>query len=230
MKDSSVIYCYKDKGENYKKLGDFCTKTDMYFFECESIDQLMYILEGARSCFIVIDKDADINNEQLEEISRVKKVYYMNEDYKALSKNIIVTGNVDKTIEKIKKDNIETQKEIEQDKMLCYEVINYELDKLSFRAKLIGAKYLADLVYEQFRSRIRTSKCVAIFPLLAQKYDTNTSSVERAIRFSILRAFENCEDKQLFYDISKTKKPPTVKEMATYLLNRVNYEKLKANA
>ena len=68
MKDSSVIYCYKDKGENYKKLGDFCTKTDMYFFECESMDQLMYILEGARSCFIVIDKDADINNEQLEEI------------------------------------------------------------------------------------------------------------------------------------------------------------------
>ncbi len=227
MKDNSVVYFYKEKNENFYKLNDFCTKTNMYFFCCTTIDELMYILLNCDSSFIVVDKDANATHQQLEELSDVKKIYYLDNTYCGLKKNIIIVEDIDKTINKIRRDNLQTDDEIENSKMFCYVLVNKELDKLFFKNKHIGTKYLTDIVYEHYKSKIKNKKCVETFPIIANRYNSTSISVERAIRFAIKRAFESCENKQDFFNISKCKKSPTVKEMISYLLNKVIYSNKK---
>lgn len=227
MKDNSVIYFYKDKGENFNKLKDFCTKMHMYFFDCTTLDELMYILLGSESSFIVVDKDVNATYQQLEDLADVKKFYYLDTTYNGLKKNIIMFDSMDKAINRIRRDNLLSDEELEGKKMYCYVIVNDELDSLFFRPKHIGTKYLTDIVYEHYRTKVKNKKCVETYPIIATKYNTEPASVERAIRFAIKRAFESCEDKQLFYNISKCRKAPTVKEMIAYLLNKVIFSDRK---
>ena len=223
MKDNSVTYFYGTKGENYTKISDFCKKTNMFFFECTSLDELMYILLGAESNFVIVDKDANVTHKQLEELADKKKFYYLDTTYSGLKKNIMVVEDMEKTIDKIRNDNIQTEEEISEKKMYCYQVVNEELDKLYFRGKHIVTKYLADMVYEHFKSKVQNRKCAQTLVALAERFETTATGIERAIRFAIKRAFESCEDKQVFYNISKAHRAPTMKEMISYLLGKVIY-------
>ena len=98
------------------------------------------------------------------------------------------------------------------------------MDKLSFRPKLIGVKYLTDLVYELYLNSDSTqNKCCKAYDMISSKYNISIPSIEKAIRFSILTAFARCENKQLFLTISKNNKTPTIKELANYLIDKLVY-------
>ncbi len=221
MKNNSVIYFYNKKDNDYSRLNDFCTKNNIHFFCCTTIDELMYLLLGNEMSFIVVSKDANVTHRQLEEIANVKKLYYFDTTYNGLKKNIILVDDMEKTITKIINDNLQTKDEIEEKKLNCYLLVNDELERLCFRHKHLGTKYLEDMVYEQYVSKVKNKKCIETYPILAEKYDTTVTGVERSVRFAIRSAFNIAEDKQMFYSISKRQKSPTVKEMVTYLLNKV---------
>ena len=223
MKDNAVVYFYGEMGENFSRLSEFCTKNDMFFFSCTTLDELMYLLLSTKATFIVVDCDAKATHKDLEELADIKKFYYLDTSYSGLKKNITVLSDMDSVISKIRLNNIQTDKEMEDEKRFCYKVVNSELNKLYFRNKLAGTLYIVDMVYEGYKTKIKNLRIGVLLSKVAEYYDSTSTKVERSIRFAIQSAYDSCEDKQLFFNISKSKKAPSVKELVAYLLDKVVY-------
>ncbi len=232
MNNNSVVFFHMSDTNNYNNVYDICTKVNLHLFDCQKLDILAYIMEKVCPRYIIIDTNGKISKNICLNIANKHKdcfVYIIDTDYLDISKNNIYIVENCKQLELIIANHyrcfsniIELSSENERQ---CYSCIINELDKLYFRPKLIGAKYMTELIYELFtNSSISNIKCNAMYKKIGYKYNAKVNSIERAIRFSINKAYQNCKEKSLFHNISKTEKIPTIKEIANYILDKIILE------
>lgn len=114
---------------------------------------------------------------------------------------------------------------LKKNEALCYELATKELNSLSFSPKLLGFKYLLDLISNLYiNSSLSHGKCNLLYPIISIKYETEPCSIERSIRFCIENAFAKCHHKELFYAISQSDKIPTIKEFVNFLLDKITIQ------
>lgn len=228
MNTHSVVYFYDKKNDYYNSISDFCTKINACFLECDNIKLMAYLIKNIKPMFVIFDSK-EITNELIEDFSQTNKkciIYVLNKENTInTNPNIYYLNNLQR-LETLLYNDIRYYSNINQlsskNEKICQELVYNELDKLSFRSKLIGVKYLSEIIQEILTSKcVYNGRCSNLYPKIALKYNTNIGSIERAIRFSIQRAFENSINKNLFYEISKQSKAPTVKEITNYILDKV---------
>ena len=228
MNTHSVVYFYDKKNDYYNSISNFCTKINACFLECDNIKLMAYLIKNIKPMFVIFDSK-EITNELIEDFSQTNKkciIYVLNKENTIdTNPNIYYLNNLQR-LETLLYNDIRYYSNINQlsskNEKICQELVYNELDKLSFRSKLIGVKYLSEIIQEILTSEcVYNGRCSNLYPKIALKYNTNIGSIERAIRFSIQRAFENSINKNLFYEISKQSKAPTVKEITNYILDKV---------
>ena len=208
-----------------------CTKLGLCFFNCANKDLLPSMLENLKPMYIVLGASENLDKEYVETLCdnypNSFVFLFENENFASEKNNCMNVDGMLSLCEKIRNHHKYIQShmiDFENNSKLFYNYILLELDKLSFRAKLIGEKYLADLIYEfYFNSKIVKNKCGNAYEILSKRYDTNPIARERLIRFAITKAFAHSQDKQLFYDISKKDRLPSIKELAGYITNKLVY-------
>ncbi len=228
MNQNSVVYYHKEKC-NCKEIFDICTKLKLHIFECDKLDILAYIMEKISPMYVIFDGNVNLNQNILEDFATHNKnafIYLLNKNFLSLGNNHTFIVENFKNLEIVLSNHYRcfSNHNIidEQNQTLCYKIVHNELDNLSFRSKLIGSKYMADLIYELYaNSSISHGKCNSTYDKLALKYNTSSYSIEKSIRFCILRAYQSCQNKNLFYNISKTKKAPSIKEVANFILDKI---------
>lgn len=229
MNNNSVAFFHISDTTNYNHVCDICTKVNLHLFECQKLDILSYIMEKVCPKYVIIDAGDKLSKNICINIANKHKdcfVYIIGNEYLDISNNNIYIVENCKQLELIILNHhrcfsnlIDISSENEKQ---CYSCIIKELDKLYFRPKLIGAKYMTELIHELFtNSSISNIKCNALYQKIAYKYNAKVNSIERAIRFSINKAYQNCREKELFHNISKTDKIPTIKEIANYILDKI---------
>ena len=229
MNQNSVVF-YHTENYNCKEIFDICTKLNLHIFECDKLDILAYIMDKISPLYVVFDSNINLNPNIIKDFAFHNKnsfIYLIGQRFLNLgNEHTFIVDNY-KNLEIVLSNHYRcfSNHNIfnEQTQILCYKIVHNELNNLSFRPKLIGAKYMADLIYELYaNSSISHGKCNSTYDKLALKYNTTSCSIEKSIRFCILRAYESCQNKNLFYDISKTKKAPSIKEVANYILDKID--------
>lgn len=111
---------------------------------------------------------------------------------------------------------------------LSYCIHEFIYKELKFEYNLIGSYYLCQLIEYLIKENIylyKLSPTKEIYPLLSEKFDTNTYKVERAIRYSCAEEWkyiDDCLKKRIFPTASN--KVPTNSEMISGI-----YEYIKAH-
>ena len=229
MNTHSVIYYYDDKTDNFYSISNFCTKINVCFLECNTIELMAYLVKNIKPMFVIFDSN-NITETLIEDFYNTNKkciIYVLNKDESLTNNNpnIYYIDNI-KKLETLLSNHIHYYSNIgtisNKEESLCKELIHNELDKLSFRSKLIGVKYLSEILQEILMSEsIYNGRCSNMYPKIALKYNTNIGSIERSIRFCIQQTYITSQNKNLFHEISKQNKAPTVKELANYILDKV---------
>ena len=228
---NSVIYYHDNDDNDYLKLMDICTKIGLSLFDCQKLDILTYIMKNINPLYIIVNRKQNINTGLLVDFCNIypnSYVFLINceTDELAMS-NCFKLNDMETLYSKLythHKYYINHMVDTKEEKKLFYNHLILELDKLSFRPKLIGVKYLTDLVYELYLNSDSTqNKCCKAYNMISSKYNISIPSIEKAIRFSILTAYARCQNKQLFLTISKNNKTPTIKELANYLIDKLVY-------
>ena len=228
---SSVIYYHEESNDSYLYLVDICTKIGLNLFDCQKLDMLSYIMKNINPLYVIVDNKNNIDVNILTDFCKVYPnsfIFVINGDLTELDiKNCFILDNINSLFSKLNNHHkfyINHMIDFENNNKLFYNYILLELDKLSFRPKLIGAKYLTELVYELYLNSDTTkNKCCNVYNIISSKYNISKPSIERAIRFSISKAYDRCQNKQLFLNISKTNKTPTIKEIANYIIDKLIY-------
>lgn len=226
---SSLIYYQTKNTNDYNQILDICTKFELSLFKCSKLDELYYIMNKVNPIYIVFDTSKTLNQELFIDFSKNypnSYIFIISNDCKLEAPNIFVVKDFEHLYNSISSFNkIKANEYIPyEEEKKYYNFVMNELDKLSFRSKLLGAKYMTELICNFYtNSSISNFKCKNIYEKIASKHNTKTSSVERAIRFSILKAYMNCKNKQLYFDISKTTKIPSIKEIANYILDKMTF-------
>ena len=228
MNLDSIIYLYDEKNEYFDKLQDFCTKVNICFFECQSMELMLYLVKNIKPKFIVVSSKL-MTHPILCDFCQTYSdciVYVLNDEIMPISTSNLYFLNTFNDLQILLESHIQyyanTNTQNQKYEKMYYELVHNELDKLSFRQKLIGAKYISELIYEILTSTaIYNGKCSDLYPKLAIKYNTTTGSIERAMRFAIQQSYKISQNKNLFYEISKCNKAPTVKELTNYILDKV---------
>ena len=227
----AVIFYHREVDDDYMYITDICTKLGLNFFDCNKLDMISYIMNSINPLYLIIDAKENFNHAFVEDFCKVYPNSYVLIinciEINFESKNCLVIENIETLFSKLNnhyKFFLNHMMDFEGNSKLFYNYIILELDKLCFRSKLIGSKYLTDLIYELYlNSNVARNKCCVAYEIISKKYNINTASIERAIRFAISKAYENCPNKQLFLDISKTSKLPSIKEIANYIINKLIY-------
>lgn len=228
---NSVIY-YHDKNNNgYLRLMDICTKIGLSLFDCQKLDMLTYIMKNINPLYIIVDEKQNINRNILVDFCNTypnSYVFLVNCDVIDLeNENCFKLDSMESLFPKLNNHHkfyMNHMVDTENNNKLFYNYIILELDKLSFRPKLIGVRYLIDLVYELYKNPNTTkNRCCNVYSMISSKYNISISSIEKAIRFSIHTAYTRCQNKQLFLTISKNNKTPTIKELASYIIDKLVY-------
>ena len=228
-----IVFMHNPNNGDYDYTGiiNICTKKGLSLFNCANKDLLLGMIENLKPMYIVLGENEDFDKEYVENLCSTYPNSYIfllgKEKFSSEKDNCIFVDNMLSLCEKIRNHNKFVQShmlDFENNSKLFYNYILLELDKLSFRAKLIGEKYLADLIYEfYFNSKVVKNKCGNAYLIISKRYDTNPIAIERLIRFAITKAFDHCQDKQKFYDISKKNRLPSTKELAGYVTNKLVY-------
>lgn len=227
----AVVFYHSSVDDKYTYITDICTKLGLSFFDCIKLDMVSYIMNSISPLYLIFDAKENFDKSFVEDFGKVYPHSYVLvincKEIDFESKNCLVIENSETLFSKLNnhyKFFLNHMIDFESNSKLFYNYILLELDKLCFRSKLIGSKYLTDLIYELYlNSNVSKNKCCVAYEIIAKKYNINTSSIERAIRFAISKAYENCPNKQLFLDISKTDKLPSIKELANYIINKLIY-------
>ena len=228
MNNHSIVYFFDKKTDNYYSILDFCTKYNLSFLECNTIDIMAYLARNIKPKFIIINSER-MTKELINDFSYSNKqciIYILNSNsIESINSNVYYLDDY-KKLETLLLNHIKYYSNISQlspnDEKICQELIHNELNRLSFRSKLIGVKYLSDIIQEIVTSEsVYNGRCSNLYPKIALKYNTNLGSIERAIRFSIQKAYLSSQNKNLFYEISKCNKAPTVKELTNYMLDKI---------
>ena len=228
MNINSLVYLYDQKDEYFEKLKDFCTKVDICFLESTSMEILLYLAKNIKPKYIVLNSKLMPSSLIYDFCQNNKEciVYTMGQiDFSGQTQNLYLVETFN-DLQTLLESHIyyynTTHLTDQKNEKIYYELVHNELDKLSFRQKLVGAKYLSELIYEILISQmVFNGKCSDMYPKIALKYNTSPASIERAMRFSIQQAYKLSSNKNLFYEISKCNKAPTVKELANYILDKV---------
>ena len=229
MNQNSVVF-YHNKSYDFKEVYDICTKLKLHIFECDKLDILAYIMDKISPLYVIFDKNVDLSQNIFKDFvfhNKKNLIYFIGEKFMEYSCNHVFIANTYNELESVISNHYRCfSKSLcteDKNQSLCYSIMHSELDNLSFRPKLIGVKYITDLIYELYtNSSISHGKCNDTYNKLAIKYNTTSCSIEKSIRFCILRAYETCQNKSLFYNISKTEKAPSIKEVANYILDKIN--------
>lgn len=225
----SIVYFHDDFSSDYNQVYDICTNVDANLFDCKSLDHLYYIINNFKPMYIILDAQNSINNALIDEIINInsKCITFIitSKDIDVINSNIYIVNDF-KILNKLILNHYKFYSRHmvlpKVDSKTCYSFLLNELNNLAFRPKLIGYKYIVELIYELYScSPASNYKCNDLYNLISHKYNTNSACIERAIRFSILNAYKNCENKKIFLDISKTYKVPTIKEITNYILDKM---------
>ena len=226
---NSIVYFHSLTNENYNYMYNICTNIGVNLFDCQKIDHLDFIISNFKPMYLVIDIDNNFDKHIIIEIlSKAKQPITFitdNFDVDIKSNNIFMFDSFE-TLHKLLYNHhkfYSSHMQIQKfDTKKCYSILIEELDKLSFRPKLIGYKYITELIFELYSTTPKSNyKCNNIYSDISKKYNTNSSCIERAIRYSILNAYQNSCIKQEFLKISTTLKVPSIKEIANYILDKI---------
>ncbi len=228
MNQHSIVFYHSDNAF-CKDIYNICTNTKMHLFECQKIDVLAYIMEKIKPMYVVFDTSVNFNTNIFNDFERNNKscyIYLIGKKYlNFCNEHVFVVDNY-KMLENAIGNHFRCFSnqffnfDITESK--CYAIIHNALNTLCFKSKYIGFKYIGDLIYELYtNSSISNGKCNDTYNKLAKRYNTNSCNIEKSIRFCIQRAFENCQEKALFFNISKTSRIPSIKELANFILDKL---------
>lgn len=99
--------------------------------------------------------------------------------------------------------------------------VNKALDELGIPCNLLGRKYLVDAI-KLYHENPRIKIC-QLYKDVAVPYDTTGSKVERAIRHSIERGFDNCTPDCVYEYFGNTISPNNGKPMNKQFIARICY-------
>ena len=225
--------------KNYMKVCEICNKYELQLLTCMKYDALVFITNSIKPMYIIIDDDKmreDLINDFVG-INNFSYIYIVGEkEYNITKDNVIHLNNYNELAE-LFENQFKNNNYFSVDEIVLRQLLSKELDKLYFRTKLIGVKYLTELIINMiYLTPLSKLNCELFYDKLAEIYNTTNSSIERSIRFCISNAFMYCPKKELFYEISKTNKKPSIKEIAVYILDKITIElnltknKLKDNS
>ena len=235
MNKNSTVLFHLNNEINYVKVCEICNKYELQLLTCTKYDALVFITNSINPMYIIID-DTNMNEDLIYDFIAINKYSYIyivgKNNYKITKNNVIHLNDYNELDDLL--NNQFKNNYISVDEIVLHKLLSEQLDKLFFRAKLIGVKYLTDLIINMFYlTPLSKLNCEVFYDKLAEKYKTTNSSIERSIRFCINNAFLVCPNKDLFYEISKTNKKPSIKEIAVYILDKItinlNIAKTKLN-
>lgn len=226
---NSIVYFHTQNTNHYDSMCNICTNIGLNLFDCQKIDDLSYIINNFTPMYLVVDIDNSFDKHIVQELisHNIKPIMFIidNFDIEIRNNNIFKVNNFDSLYNLIYNHHKFYCSHMllpKIDLAQCYYILTQELDNLFFRQKLIGYKYFTELIYELYTSAPTSNyKCNEFYNEISKKYNTNSSCIERAIRYSIFNAYQNSTSKKSFLNISKTSKIPTIKEMANYILDKV---------
>lgn len=226
-KNACLLFLYNNF-EDCNKLFNICTKLNLNVIFCNQIENINNIISSIKPLFVITDQTNKIVLENIINSLPIETYVF------SLSKNLISSNDrfmyvndldiLEKLIENRCINHENNLLQIKKHENNCYEQIIKELNILSFRSKLVGSKYLTELIYNFFiSSNCSKLQCNTVFNEIATKYNIHPSCIERNIRFSILDAYSTSKNKQLFFDISKKMTIPSIKEIANYILDKLKF-------
>lgn len=135
-------------------------------------------------------------------------------------------------LEKISDEIQQLCENIPLDQKACYDDIRKKISELllmfNFNNSKYGYNYVRDAVFILVTEKhLKPVFCNDIYPVLAEKYETNAASIERSMRSSIASSWKNTDEniRNLFFNVKalKNKSKPTNSEfvitIAEYIRN-----------
>ena len=222
MNKNSIIFFHKSNSNLTKDILNTCNKMQLNMFECSSLSIMLHIKDVIKPLCIVIEEGC-IDEQTFCDLAQKHKEnhIFLIGDYECNEENVIfcddTTDFENKIIhlfKRIDKNAIDEKGTIE-----CYQFVTKQLNKLHFLPNHLGSMYIKEVVVLLYQNRY-TLRCFLskIYPFISYKYQCNSNTIERSIRFAIKKAYQNCkqlEDNDLIF-----KTMPTIKQFTSYLLDR----------
>ena len=213
---------------------NICSKVGLNFLNCCKLDIFSYIANSFNPKYVIICS-ANTPTEFVENFSKLNpNTYIFVYTHCSFSKNlnnIFTTNDLNILCEALRNHYYYYIKQSTSDKeeYLFDQLLHQEFNNLNFSPKIVGTRYFKELILEAYLNFPNLCfKCNNLYDKISKKFNTLPSSIERTIRFSIIKAYQHSKNKQVFYDISKSTKIPTIKEVANYILDNLCF-KIKQN-
>ena len=217
--------------KNCLQVANICTKLGICYFECQSLDALIFMAKSVMPRYIVVEIQQSVDQKIIDGVCSFFSncfVFFSN----------VESQNGDNFLDKanICVENMQTlQTKLDNyNKFLSNHMFNYATDKnfyekvawqfnkLCFNHKNIGEKYLFELIFEiyQHNKSFGTNFC-EFYKILAKRYGVSPSSVVRDIKFCIKKAYSQNGNMQVFENISKSHKIPSIKQFVSFIINNL---------
>lgn len=223
MNNHCILYYYDKKESIFEKLQDFCKKQNLLFLECSNINIFTYLIKNISPMFVIINNKTLPKDFIIDFAKSNARSYIYTTQFNFIEDKNIFTFNNCSILENHIINQIKYS--ISTNNLTANQInerIYKELNTLGFSSKLIGLKYIRDIIlYLATNPFCQNGRFSKIYSYIALQYNTNPINIERDVRFSISQAYTNSKQKQLFFDISKKDRRPTIKEIACHLTDKI---------
>ena len=119
-----------------------------------------------------------------------------------------------------------SEKELYNNKLIIKKKINHELEKLHFNFSYIGTKYLNECIYELYNSNNTDYENLSknIYPIIGKRYNKSANTIYCDIKQSVKAMYYDCEEKTIneYFKYSYFMKPKLKEIIFTILKNIYN--------
>lgn len=219
---NSVIFFHAKETHNLLDVLATCQHLNLNMFECSNLGNLFETTKLLHPAFVVIEQQSLGKDEFLCFSQTFKDTFiFVLGEYEIFNKNTIFCNNIKDFEIKLKNLYMRIDKNATSitDTSQCNNFITFELEKLNFSIKHIGFHYIKEVIIQLYKSSSSIHCCLKnIYPYLSLKFNCNSNTIERAIRFAISKAYIKSKEKENPPFIFNT--PPTVKQLTSYLLDK----------
>lgn len=219
---NSVIFFHTQPTHNLLDILSVCKNLNLNTFECSSLANLFETTKLLRPAFVVIEQQTLTQDEFLCFCQAHKDIFiFVLGEFQVFDKNTIFCNNIKDFEIKLKNLYLRIDKNSTSitDTSHCNNFITFELEKLNFSIKHIGFHYIKEVIIQLYKSSSSIHCCLKnVYPYLSIKFNCNSNTIERAIRFAISKAYNKSKEKENPPFIFSTH--PTVKQLTSYLLDK----------
>ena len=219
---NSVIFFHKEQTENRFKVLSICQKFNLSTFECLTLDNLIETTKLLCPAFVIIEQQTLSEEDFVCYANATKNIFiFVLGEFKSYIPNSFLCSNLEELESKLNNlyIRIDKNQNIEKDVSKCHNFITAELEKLNFSIKHIGFHYIKEVIIQLYKSSSSIRCCLKnIYPYLSIKFNCNSNTIERSIRFAISKAYHKCKEKCQTPCIFNSH--PTVKQLTSYLLDK----------